>query len=149
MIIQWVGFTHGQGNQMMYKIATFLLTLIFVSPVTGDVLKDTNRMLCVPGQVSHCVVGAGCNSGPPKDENIPEFIEIDLKRKTLATTEASGEGRSTPIHKQAREAGYIYLQGVENGRSFSIVLSENTGDLTLAVAADGETATSFGSCTPD
>ena len=134
---------------MMYKITVFVLTLILVSPVSGDVLKDTNRMLCVPGQVSHCVVGVGCNSGLPEDENIPEFIEVDLKKKTLATTRASGEGRLTPIQNQSREAGYIYLQGVENGRSFSMVISENTGDLTFVVATDGETATTFGSCTPD
>jgi hypothetical protein len=91
----------------------------------------------------------GCNSGAPEDENIPDFIEVDLKRKTLAATRASGEDRSTPIKSQTREAGYIYLQGVENGRSFSMVISESTGDLTFTVAADGETATMFGDCTPD
>jgi hypothetical protein len=74
---------------------------------------------------------------------------VDLKRKTLATTRASGEDRSTPIQGQSREAGYIYLQGVENGRSFSMVISENTGELTFTVATDGETATMFGDCTPD
>jgi len=38
---------------------------------------------------------------------------------------------------------------VENGRSFNMVISESTGDLTFTVAADGETATMFGDCTPD
>lgn len=134
---------------MIYKIAAFVLTLMFISPVTGDVLKDVDRMLCVPGQVSHCVVNGDCNSTFPEDENIPEFIEVDLKRKTLATTQASGEDRSTPIRNIFREADYVYLQGVEGGRSFSMVISETTGDLTLVVAADGETAAMFGNCTPD
>jgi hypothetical protein len=134
---------------MMYKFAALVVALIFVSPVAGDVLKDVDRMLCVPGAVSHCVANVGCNSELPEDENIPTFIEVDLKRKTLATTRASGEDRSTPIHSRVHEAGYIYLQGVENGRSFSMVISENTGDLTFVVAADGETATMFGNCTPD
>ena len=133
----------------MIKFAAIVLALGFTMPVAGDVIKDAESMLCVPGPVSHCVVGVGCNSGLPEEENIPEFIEVDLKRETLATTRASGEGRSTPIQKQSREAGYIYLQGVENGRSFSMVISENTGDLTFVVATDGETATTFGSCTPD
>ena len=134
---------------MMYKIAAFVLTLMFISPVTGDVLKDADRMLCVPGQVSHCVVNGDCNAALPEDENIPEFIEVDLKRETLATTRASGEDRSTPIRNISREAGYVYLHGVEGGRSFSMVISENTGDLTLVIAADGETAAMFGDCTPD
>ena len=134
---------------MTYRIAALVLALLFALPVAGDVLKDADRMLCVPGPVFHCVADGGCNSGAPEDENIPDFIEVDLKRKTLATTKASGEDKSTPIQNKVHEAGYIYLQGVENGRSFSMVISENTGDLTFVVAADGETATMFGACTPD
>ena len=134
---------------MTHRIAALVLALLFALPVAGDVLKDADRMLCVPGPVFHCVADGGCNSGAPEDENIPDFIEVDLKRKTLAATRASGEDRSTPIKSQAREAGYIYLQGVENGRSFNMVISESTGDLTFTVAADGETATMFGDCTPD
>ena len=134
---------------MTYKIAAFVLALLFALPVAGDVLKDADRMLCVPGPVSHCVADGGCNSGLPEDENIPDFIEVDLKRRTLAATRASGEDRSTPIKSQERTAGYIYLHGVENGRVFSMVISETTGDLTFVVAADGETATMFGACTPD
>jgi hypothetical protein len=133
----------------MYKIAALALALIFASPVVSDVLTDAERMLCVPGPVFHCVSDRDCKSELPEDEYIPEFIEVDLKRKTLATTRASGEDRSTPIQSQKRDAGYIYLQGVENGRSFSMVISENTGGLTFVVAADGETATMFGDCTPD
>ena len=39
----------------MYKIAAFILALLFALPVAGDVLKDADRMLCVPGPVSHCI----------------------------------------------------------------------------------------------
>ncbi len=134
---------------MMYRIAALLLVLLFTSPVAGDMLVDADRMLCVPGHVFHCVADGECKTELPEDESIPEFIEVDLKRKTLATTRASGEARSTPIKSQQRAAGYIYLQGVENGRTFSMVMSENTGDLTFVVATDGETATMFGDCTPD
>jgi len=134
---------------MIHKIAALTIALMLSSTVTGDVLKDADRMLCVPGPVFHCVADRDCKSELPEDEHIPEFIEVDLKRKTLATTRASGENRSTAIQSKTRDAGYIYLQGVENGRSFSMVISENSGDLTFVVAADGETATMFGDCTPD
>ena len=126
-----------------------ILGLMAAAPLAADSLKDTNRLLCAPGDVSHCVADVGCNSGLAESENIPEFIEVDLKRKTLATTKASGEGRTTPIGSQQRKDGYIYLQGVENGRTFSMVISETTGNLTFTIATDGETATGFGDCTPD
>ena len=125
------------------------LALMIAAPLNADSLKDANRMLCVPGDVSHCVADIGCKSGLPEDRNIPEFIEVDLKRKTLATTRASGENRSTPIGSQLRQDDHIYLQGVENGRTFSMVISEMTGNLTFTIATDGETASGFGDCTPD
>jgi hypothetical protein len=134
---------------MMYKIPVLILALISAAPVASDVLKDSNRMLCVPGSIDHCVSGKGCGSELPERENIPEFIEVDLKSSTLSATKASGENRLTPIQSQSREAGFIFLQGVENGRTFSMVISESTGDLTFVVAANGETATMFGGCTPD
>ena len=134
---------------MMTQNTALVLALLFISPLSADMLKDVDRMLCVPGSISHCVADIGCNSEPPENENIPEFIEVDLKRKTLATTKASREGRSSPIGKMTRQDGYIFLQGVENNRSYSMVISESTGNLTFMVAADGETAAMFGDCTPD
>jgi hypothetical protein len=134
---------------MTYRIPVIVLALLSAAPVTADTLKDANRMLCVPGTVSHCVNGEGCSSVLPETENITEFIEVDLKSKTIAATRASGEDRSTPIQTLSRTGGRLYLQGVENGRTFSMVISESTGDLTFAIAADGETAVMFGGCTPD
>ncbi|MFC1740016.1 hypothetical protein ACFL0N_00880 [Pseudomonadota bacterium] len=134
---------------MMNKHITLVPALLLAAPLSADVVKDASRMLCVPGDVSHCVVDIGCSSTLPEKESIPEFIEIDLKAKTLATTRASGDNRSTPIGSQLRQDGNIYLQGVENGRSYSMVISESTGNLTMTVAADGETAAMFGDCTPD
>ena len=134
---------------MKITYAVPILALLIAAPLGADMLKDADRMLCVPGDLSHCVADIGCKSGLPEDENIPEFIEVDLKRKTLATTRASGENRSTPINSQLRQDDHIYLQGVENGRTFSMVISEMTGNLTFTIATDGETATGFGDCTPD
>ena len=134
---------------MTYKIPVFILALMTTSPLIADSIKDAGRLLCVPGTVSHCVEGKACSYELPESEGIPEFIEVDLKKKTLSATKASGEDRTTPILSQARSNGYVFLQGVENGRTFSMVISESTGDLTFVVAADGETASMFGACTPD
>ena len=134
---------------MTYKTPALFLALLMTAPVVADSIKDAGRLLCVPGNVLHCVNGNACSSELPESENIPDFIEVDLKKKTLSATKASGEDRSTPILSQARSGGYIYLQGVENGRTFSMVISESTGELTFVVATDGETASMFGECTPD
>jgi hypothetical protein len=91
---------------------------------------------------------SGCVTETPWNLNIPEFIEIDLKAKTFATTKASGENRMTPIRSLAREEGLIILQGYEAGRAFSFVIHEQSGMASVAVARDGITVSVFGVCTP-
>jgi len=46
----WTRCARSQGNEMTYRIAALVLALFFALPVAGDVLKDADRMLCVPGQ---------------------------------------------------------------------------------------------------
>jgi hypothetical protein len=75
-------------------------------------------------------------------------IQVDLGSKTLSTTEASGESRSTPIKSVEREEGLIFLQGIEKGRAFSFVIAEEDGMASVAVARDGLSVAVFGACTP-
>jgi hypothetical protein len=75
--------------------------------------------------------------------NIPDFVEIDLEAKTLSTTEASGERRSSPIEVLRREHGLLLLQGMENGRAFSIVIAEEPGSLSSAIVREDFTITVF------
>ena len=44
--------------------------------------------------------------------------------------------------------GNIILQGVENGRGWSIVISEETGKMSATVAGDEIGFIVFGACTP-
>ena len=42
----------------------------------------------------------------------------------------------------------IFLQGYELGKGFSFVITEQTGHVTVAIAAEGRAVIVFGSCTP-
>jgi hypothetical protein len=116
-------------------------------PLLADDLKGVNRFLCTAVQASVCFED-DCESGPAWDWNVPQFIQIDLDKKTLSTTPASGENRSTPIRNMERHDGLIVLQGFEKGKAFSFVIAEETGSVTVAVARDGVGVTVFGACTP-
>lgn len=78
---------------------------------------------------------------------MPEFVVIDLKKKTISTTKASEQNRSTPFTSISRSEGRIYLQGLESERAFSFVIDEASGRLTAAVARDGIAVNVFGACT--
>lgn len=83
----------------------------------------------------------------PMDLNVPEFVVIDTDDKTISTTRSSGLNRSTTFNAVQKEEGLIFLQGVEGGRAFSLVIDEASGRMTAAVSLDGMSVSVFGACT--
>ena len=127
----------------------FVLGLAASMPAArADDLTGSNRILCTAVQVTACTDNGDCVVDLPWNLNVPQFIEVDLKAKRLATTKASGENRATPIDTLRRDNGAIVIQGFEKGRAFSIVIIEETGAMSAAVAAEGKAVGVFGACTP-
>lgn len=118
------------------------------STLRGDDLTGAEQLLCASVQATVCETEGECESGAPWTWNVPQFIEIDLGERVLRTTEASGEARETPIKNFLIEEGTIFLQGVERGRAFSVVIEESSGSASIAVARSGLTVSVFGACTP-
>ena len=113
-----------------------------------DNLTGADQLLYAPGNVTACTADGKCEYGPPENWNLPEFIEVDLDNEMLSTTDSYGEDRTTLIEHLSRRDGLIFLQGVQGENAFSIIITEITGDMSIAIATEGETATSFGACTP-
>jgi hypothetical protein len=134
------------NRKKLYSIAASLI--LSSAPVLADDLTGATKLLCSSAQAAVCASQGACDVGPPWNLNIPDFIEVDLTAKLLKTTAASGENRKTPILHLEREAGNIYIQGIERQRAFSIVVTEKTGTLTAAVAREDFVVTVFGACTP-
>jgi hypothetical protein len=122
--------------------------LLSTAAATADDLTAADGFLCSASLATVCSMDGSCTSEPPWKLDIPQFIEVDLAAKTLSTTAASGENRSTPIKNLEREEGMIILQGYENGRAFSFVIAEEDGMASIAVARDGLSVAVFGACTP-
>jgi hypothetical protein len=134
---------------MRNRLSGSVLTLlILAAPAAADDLTGQQVFLCAAAQAALCTDYGDCDTFAPWDLNIPQFIEVNLKDKTLSTTKASGENRSTPIRNMAREDGQIVLQGVEAGRAFSFVINEKSGMMSVAVAREGKAVAVFGACTP-
>ena len=125
--------------------ATFILAV--AGPVLADDVSDADRLLCSASEVTVCFESSDCVDVMPWELDMPQFVIVDLKKKMLSTTKASGENRSTPIRFLQRQDQEIILQGAEAGRAFSFVIDEVTGLLTVAVARDGLSVSVYGACT--
>lgn len=126
------------------------LAVLGAAAATGalaDDLTDSQRLLCAAGEITVCFELEECLPVLADDVGVPRFVVVDLEKKELATTKASKLNRRTAFSTMIREGGRIYLQGVERGRAFSLVINEDTGKLTVAVSRDGLSVTVFGACT--
>ncbi len=123
------------------------LLLVSTPAVRADDVTGADQLLCASIEATRCSLD-GCITDDPVVWNIPQFIEIDLAAKRLQTTAASGENRVTPITTVLREDGHIFIQGIEGGRAFSLVIHEASGELIAATAASKSASAVFGACTP-
>jgi len=122
--------------------------LLAASPAAlADDLTGASRFLCSVVTVGRCDDG-GCWEDTPDGALIPQFVIIDLGAKLLSTTPASGQNRSTPIESVRRDGGLIVLQGLENGRAFSFVISEKSGSASVAIAREELVLAVSAVCTP-
>ena len=128
-------------------LGSLVILLLFPGFVGADDLTGADRWLCSAIEATVCDVDGDCNTGAPWLWDIPQFIEVDLMKKKIATTKASSENRETPILTLERSDGLVFMQGIENGRAFSFVVEEKSGTLSAAIARTGITVSVFGACT--
>ena len=131
----------------MKKLATAIVGLLAGGLVQADSLDGVNKMICAAAHVQICIENDKCYSATPSELGVPDFVVIDIKKKTISTTKASNQNRSTSFNSVAKSDGLIYLQGLEAQRAFSFVIDEATGRMTVAVSRDGLSVSVFGACT--
>ncbi len=105
-------------------------------------LDSSKPLVCAMVEVLDCGLLDQCERINPQDVNLPDIFRLDIKKK-----EISGADRKTQIQRIVHEEGNVILQGNStNGRAWSILLSEDTGKFTGAVAGVEFGFLIFGSC---
>lgn len=136
-------------SNRLVLIGVVTLGMVFgTAAATAEDLTGAEKILCAGVQATYCDTSGSCEIGMPWTWNMPHFVEIHLDEQMMRTTEAAPRPRQTPIRTMERADGEIYVQGIENGRAFSIVIDEVSGVASIAIAADGLTVSVFGACTP-
>lgn len=123
-------------------------SLLLPAVSRADDLTEATELLCATVKASECYSDGTCTQGEPEDWNVPRFMRFDFDVKTLSTTRASGEERSTPMQSLIREDDRVFIQGAQAGRAVSMVINESTGLASVGIVLDGHVLTVFAHCTP-
>jgi len=124
-----------------------LVALMSCSLAHADNVAESDRMLCSVSHVLLCVEDGDCFPISILDLDVPQFLIVDIRKKTISTTKASGENRESKVASLSRDAGRTILQGIELNRAYSMLIEDDIGRLTATVARDGITISAFGACT--
>ena len=131
----------------MKKLIAALVGMLAGGLVQADNLEGVNEIVCAAAQVQICIENDTCYAATPFELDVPDFVVIDISKKTISTTRASNLNRSTKFSSVIKDDGLIYLQGIEGGRAFSFVIHEVSGRMSVAVSRDGLSVSVFGACT--
>jgi hypothetical protein len=105
--------------------------------------EDTKRT-CALMKAFQCTSENGCREASVQEMELPRFIQIDLKDKTIQSLDKK-VARVTRFKDMDRVEDMLVLHGTEK-RGWSMAMGETSGDLTLSASGDGESFVVFGSC---
>jgi hypothetical protein len=131
-----------------FAILILLSSLVAAGSASAGDFDGSKPLLCAPGEAIDCAARGECLQVSPGDLNLPRFITVDVRGKRLSGTPSGGEEQRTAIQNVQSVDGKLILQGAENGRGWSMVIDQATGDLAASVADQYNGFVLFGACTP-
>ena len=134
-------------NKIKFMGLAFLCLILTPLPITAGQFDGSVPLLCAVIQVVECAGGGECYPVQPEVANIPRFLKINFKKKTISATEDSGRKEVTKIKNIEHANGKVVLQGSENGRGWTMVISEETGKMSATVSDDQVGFVVFGAST--
>jgi hypothetical protein len=132
------------------SVATLLgITLFASSSVSAKSEIDGKaNLICAAFDVMACVDGVRCSRGEARSFDMPEFMNVDFKNKTVhATYDAESEKTAnSPIKNSEVSGNQLILQGVENNHGWTMAINQETGRMSLAVVGYEVSFSIFGAC---
>src|SRR5262245_12441093 len=114
-------------------------------PASAAPLDGSGPIICAGAEVRECEAGGMCLPLRPEHVNLPAMIEIDAKQKML-TGLGGKDKRTAPIQAVEQRDGRLIMYGGQEGRGWTLGLTEATGRLTPAVVNAGFSFVPFGPC---
>jgi len=105
-------------------------------------------VICGTTAVTECGADGRCQRGTATDVNFPVIFQVDAAGKKLRNlhTNPGEQGMESPIRNVDHANGKMILSGAEGDRGWSVLIHESTGQMSAAVAGDGEGFVIFGQC---
>ena len=132
-------------------IAIGLLALVTMMMPAATIAADfdgSRPLLVAIIDVIECHPGGECEKVSPQEARLPRFLEIEFDKKEISEIGDAKEERRTKIQSVTQNEGMLILQGAQNGRGWTVNITEANGDAVITVSDPLSGFVLFGACTP-
>ncbi len=138
------------------KIGIAIFSMMATLPVLAGEFDSNKPMICALAEINECNTGEDCIKVTAEMINAPNFLKIDLRKKTMATVKTAGEEQETRIEHLEEVDGRMMLLGavdgsedVQDGSGYAMSISKKTGKMIASVTAYDVAFVVFGACIND
>jgi hypothetical protein len=132
-------------NKRMFVIMlVFLAAALPMSAMADDAFNGSKPFVCAVIDANECGANEECKRVSIEDIDCPRFLKVNLTKKMIIGTMADQTTREVEIQNSAHVEGNLVLQGAQKGRVWCLIISEETGKMTLTVSGQGECFAFFG-----
>jgi hypothetical protein len=147
-----------EAKMKQIKWMFFIVLLVMFIPFAGMAgdFDGKETLLFASLEVYECSLNNGCKEIEAADINLPSFLIINFKKKTITAPPESGKKTISKIERIERKDGMLFIQGAEDGYEGGVVdgvgwtlaIEEDNGKTVLTGAMPGAAFVVFGVCTP-
>lgn len=111
-------------------------------PALAADLDGSKPLLCATQAALDCARGDDCAAGLPEEIGAPSFMRLDLAKKTVIGPQTTSE-----ILLLDKSGKQLLLQGREAGFGWTIVVDQQSGELTVTLTNRNGAYVLYGACT--
>ena len=123
-----------------------MMLCVSVAANAESKFDGSSNMICATFSITACVDGITCANGEARTFDMPEFMWVDFKKKSIHADYDSEKTADSAFKNFQSTDSQLIIQGVENNHGWSMAISKETGRMSLAVVGEEVTFTMFGAC---
>ena len=126
-----------------------LVALVVATPavVRSAELDGSVPILCAMIMATECDRWGACEPVDPAAAGLPPFVRVNVGQKALEATDGSGRKTEIQSFTLAKEQQRLLLQGGEQGRLWSVVIGQRSGEMTASILDHDGGFVVSGTCT--
>jgi hypothetical protein len=109
----------------------------------------SSNLICAAFDVMACLNAGVCSRGEARTFDLPEFMNVDFKKKTVHVSydaDSEKQTANSPIKNSEVSGNQLILQGVENNHGWSMAINQESGRMSVSAVGHEVTYTIFGAC---